>query len=319
MSPSQAIRQAILQADAALLARHPWLGKDDALALGFFVGAWALAIGVGAGWLAGGLSAWLAVPLIALALSVLHELEHDLIHDTYLGGRPVLRFLVLAGIWLGKASLDPWSRGRIHRWHHVASGQADDIEERLIGLGLPWGPKRLLLTLLPMASGLVIPDLRRAGRARRKAGGRTADLRHPRWFHLVRAVDGLLTLLPLVALTGWAMGAAWAPALLVLSVLPNTLRHASIVFISSSSHYTDIPRGDLMVQNQVLDHPIFWPLQLFCWNFGATHILHHFVVQQPFWRRTLIWPRVKADLLAAGIRHNDLGSFARANRWADAG
>jgi hypothetical protein len=118
---------------------------------------------------------------------------------------------------------------------------------------------------------------------------------------------------------GWLAGAGWAAPLLVLWVLPNTLRHAAIVTMSSSSHYTDIERGQLVQQNQILDHPVLWLLQLFCWNFGATHVLHHFVVQQPFWRRTLVFGTVRATLVEHGVRANDLGSFGRANRWRRAG
>ena len=315
MSATRIIRQAILAADADLVSRHPWLDRCDAVALGLFAGAWLWMGAVAVGWWSLGLSGWLAVPAIALGLSVLHELEHDLIHDLYLGRWPAVRRAVLAGIWVGKASLAPWSRGRIHRWHHVVSGQPEDIEERLIGLGLPWGPRRLLLTVLPLGSVLVAADIRRAVRARRKAGGRTPDLSHGPAYRGVRAIDTLFVFLPLVAVGGWLAGAGWAAPLLVLWVLPNTLRHAAIVSMSSSSHYTDIERGQLVQQNQILDHPLFWPLQLFCWNFGATHVLHHFVVQQPFWRRTLVFGSVRDTLVEQGVRANDLGSFKRANRW----
>ena len=196
------------------------------------------------------------------------------------------------------------------------SGQDEDVEERLIGLGLPWGLRRMGLTVLPLLSAVVVPDIQARGAGAEAGGGRAPDLSHPPWFWAVRAVNLLFTVLPLLAVGGWLAGLPGADALLVLWVLPNLVRHASIVFLSSSSHYTGIPRGDLMVQNQVLDHPVFWPAQLFCWNFGATHILHHFVVGQPFWRRTLVWPRVRPVLRAQGIRFNDLGTFGRANRWA---
>jgi hypothetical protein len=34
--------------------------------------------------------------------------------------------------------------------------------------------------------------------------------------------------------------------------------------------------SDVFYQNQILDSPLCWPFQLFCFNFGATHILHHY-------------------------------------------
>lgn len=301
-------------ADAGLVARHPWLGRDDAVATALWLAALGLWAGAAGLWAAGWIPGVVAVLLIAFALSTLHELEHDLIHALYLP-RAGARGLVLFTIWLAKASLDPWSRGRLHRWHHAVSGQAEDIEERLIGLGLPWGLRRVLVCLLPAASVALVPGIRRDVRARRRAGGATPDLHAPGWFVAVKLVNAAFTLLPFVALGGWVAGAAWAVPLLVGWVLPNTLRHLAIVSMSSSSHYTGISRGVLVEQNQVLDHPIFLPLQLFCWNFGATHVVHHFLVKQPFWRRTLVMPAVLPVLLAHGVRRNDLGTFRRANRW----
>ena len=49
---------------------------------------------------------------IALGLSVLYESEDDLIHDLYFGRRPWLSNAVMTGVWIGKASIEPWSRGR---------------------------------------------------------------------------------------------------------------------------------------------------------------------------------------------------------------
>lgn len=313
MSPSRTIRASIRDADRRLVARHPWLADDDRIALAAFSLAWIWMLGAALLWLTGLLSAWLVVPAIALGLSVLHELEHDLIHDLYLTRSAALKNAVLFGIWVGKASLNPWSRGRIHLWHHVVSGQPEDIEERLIGLGLPWGLKRVVLTLLPAGSIAQARSIRRAVKARRLAGGRTPDLRHPPWFAAVRVVDAAFIALPFLAVGGLMLGAPWAWPLLVLWVLPNTIRHASIVLMSSSSHYVEIDRANLVQQNQILDQPLFWPFQLFCWNFGATHVLHHFHVQQPFWRRTLVFAELRSTLIHNGVPANDLGTFARAN------
>jgi hypothetical protein len=314
MRPARVIRASIRDADRRLVARHPWLGADDAVALGLFGLAWAWMGLWAALWFGGLASAWLVVPAVALGLSVLHELEHDLIHDLYLGGRPVVQNAVLAAIWLGKASMNPWARGRIHRWHHVVSGQDEDVEERLIGLGLPWGPKRLILTVFSAGSLVVLRDIRRAVVARKKAGFRVPDLQGPLWLRALGLVDVGWTLLPAVGLAGLILGTSWAAPLLVLWVGPNILRHLSIVLLSSSSHYTGIDRADLVQQNQILDHPLFWPFQLFCWNFGATHVLHHFHVQQPFWRRTLVFGELRATLVDNGVPANDLGTFRRANR-----
>ena len=42
---------------------------------------------------------------------------------------------------------------------------------------------------------------------------------------------------------------------------------------------------DVFFQTQILDHWLLYPFQLFCFNFGATHIMHHFVTRQPFYLR----------------------------------
>ena len=305
------IRKAIRLADEQLTERHPWLGRDNAVAFGLFAGA-VLAIGlIAVAWFQGVLPTVLAVLGIALAISVLHELEHDLIHDLYLP-QPVLRFGVLVTIWWAKASLDPWSRGRLHLWHHVVSGQEEDLEERLIGMGMPWGLRRALITLLPAAGIVVLPGLLRALRARRKEGRRIPNLRGPGWH--VDLVNAVLILLPFVGVGGLIAGQAWAWPLLVLWVLPNLVRHAAIVFMSANSHYVGIRRGMVMEQNQILDHPVFWPLQFLCWNFGATHVVHHFFVQQPFWRRTLVFGDVRPVMVDNGVPANEFGSFLRANQ-----
>jgi len=94
------------------------------------------------------------------------------------------------------------------------------------------------------------------------------------------------------------------------------LRHGSIATLSSSSHYVSIQRGVVEEQNQILDHPMFWPLAILSWNFGATHVMHHFWVKQPFWRRTLTFSAVRGIMVENGVRANDLGTFRRSNRYA---
>ena len=105
------------------------------------------------------LSWWLTVPLLAVPpLSILHELEHDLIHDQYFRRQRRLQDVLFLVIWLSKLSLNPWYRRRIHLRHHRFSGQKIDIEERLIGLGLPFGCA--CLSLPPFGSLLLLDQLR---------------------------------------------------------------------------------------------------------------------------------------------------------------
>ncbi len=304
---------ALRQADTQLLARYPLLGRNDLVSMGFFLGACGVGAGLAMGWSSGTVPTAAAILGLALALSVLHELEHDLIHDLYLAP-PWIRRPVLTVIWIAKASVDPWLRGRWHLWHHRVSGQPEDVEERLIGLGMPWGPYRALITLLPLTALFIKPNLKRAVAARVSAGGKRPDFRYLRAGWFFQGVTGVFVSLPLIAGGGLIVSAPWAWPLLVLWVLPNTIRHATIVIMSSNSHYTEIARGAVVEQNQIIDHPLFWPLQIFCWNFGATHVVHHFMVRQPFWRRTLVFGSVRQTLIDNGVPANDLGTFRRANR-----
>ena len=313
VSANRRIVTALREADARLLARHPLLGRNDLVSMVFFLGACGTIAALVVGWFSGTVPTVAAIIGLALALSVLHELEHDLIHDLYLA-QPIIRPTVLTVIWMSKASVDPWLRGRWHLWHHRVSGQPEDVEERLIGLGMPWGPYRVLITLLPLASLFIKPSLKRAVVARVAAGGKRPDFRYPRAGWFFQGMTGLFVCLPLIAIGGLVADAAWAWPLLVLWVLPNIIRHTAIVIMSSNSHYTAITRGAVVEQNQIIDHPMFWPLQVFCWNFGATHVLHHFMVRQPFWRRTMVFSAVRQTLIENGVPANDLGTFRRANR-----
>ena len=62
----------------------------------------------------------------------------------------VLQHVFFLGIWVAKLGANPWFRKKLHLQHHTVSGQDDDAEERLIGLGLPMGMKRMAVTVHPM-------------------------------------------------------------------------------------------------------------------------------------------------------------------------
>ena len=317
---TRTIIRAIRDADDRVRARYSWFSREhqDSVGMGIFIAAFLYLIVVSLAWATGVLPTIATILLLAVGLSILHELEHDLIHDIYFPHRPLVQHLMFTGIWWAKMSLNPWSRGRIHRYHHRVSGQLHDIEERLIGLGLPWGPRRLFLSLFPAGSILQARSIARAVRAAVAQGAPRPELDHRVALIPVRIVDGIFVILPFIAIPMAISGSDVATWISVLWVLPNTLRHFSIVVISSNSHYTQIPPGELFPQNQVLNHWSTWPLQLFCFNFGSTHILHHYVVKQPFYIRQSIWPAVAPILRKNGVPFNDLQTFRRANRWLGA-
>ena len=103
--------------------------------------------------------------------------------------------------------------------------------------------------------------------------------------------------------------------LTVVLVGPNVLRSFCLHFVSSNMHYYgDVEDGNFMQQTQVLNPWWMLPLQLFCFNFGSTHAIHHFVVRDPFYIRQWLAPVAHAVMRDEGVRFNDIGTFRRANR-----
>lgn len=56
-------------------------------------------------------------------------------------------------------------------------------------------------------------------------------------------------------------------------------------------------------------------MQAFCFNFGSSHGIHHFVVKEPFYIRQLTVPVAHEVMREMGVRFNDFGTFERANRF----
>jgi hypothetical protein len=80
-------------------------------------------------------------------------------------------------------------------------------------------------------------------------------------------------------------------------------------------YYGDVELGNVMQQCQVLNSKWMWPLQAFCFNFGSTHGIHHFVVKEPFYIRQMTAPVAHKVMAEMGVRFNDFGTFGRANRF----
>jgi hypothetical protein len=303
------IRRWIRRGEARLVARHPALAHRDALgALSFLV---SIAGMVALGWLYVRGSAPAAVVILGNAFfaSILHEIEHDLIHFLYFRGRPLAHNLMMLGVWVFRGNVvHGWYRRGIHLNHHRASGRATDVEERLLGLGQPLGPRRLLV----MVDG-AMAFLLNAGTLEKEIPG----------FRRRSLALAALPVYPIFAavlvlwLGGHVVGAPVPAAVEVLAVawvLPNYLRQASLQIVSSNVHYYEDVNA-VSEETQVLRPLFLWPLQLFCFNFGTTHSFHHYVVEQPFYVRQLIAPSVLPALAKYGQRFNDVGTFLRANRY----
>jgi len=94
------------------------------------------------------------------------------------------------------------------------------------------------------------------------------------------------------------------------------LRQCCLNLVATYCHYYgDVPLGSVFYQNQVIDHWSLWPLQLFSFNFGATHIIHHYIPNQPFYLRQMLAPKAIEELCANGVRRNDFGIVLRNNRY----
>lgn len=338
---SKQVQKEILAIGDAFRARHPWIAAhQDAIGFGIFVLACAAIVANGLAYAHGLLPAWAAIPVAAFFMSLLHELEHDLIHYMYFRKNAFLHNLMLGGVWLFRPStISPWVRRRLHLHHHKASGTESDLEERGITNGVPWGLRRLLMTgdnmlavyLRPVETVKMVRAFVRAQKnatpAERRAIVRENLLGYFPLGVLYYAAWHGLVLWTLLSLAAQALGQpvvptpAWQSVLDLLSflavtlMLPNVLRTFCLHFVSSNMHYYgDVEPGNVIQQTQVWTAWWLAPLHAFCFNFGGTHAIHHFVVRDPFYLRQLTAREVYPVLRRHGVRFDDYGTFARANR-----
>ncbi len=306
-----------------LRRRFPLLNRQDLLGATIFAASAAGFVVTSVFYLRGLIPAWACVVANAFFASILHELEHDLIHGIYFRSKPIVQNAMMLGVWAFRGNIiNPWYRRRLHLLHHKDSGQHTDLEEQLIGLGQKYG----IIRFLAMFDGLL-----------------SVILRGPHLYTIpayrpIRLGLATLPFMPLFSAMwyGWLYFHGWTlaaplfgttaefspwfrdliPALngaVVIYVLPNVLRQACINIVSSSMHYFGDVDG-VVHQTQILRPWFLMPLQLFCFNFGSTHGIHHFVVTQPFYLRQMVAAPAHAAMRKYGVRENDLGTFRRANR-----
>lgn len=335
------IRKVVLDAGIALRARHPWLRHQNTIGVTILVAS--LLGMVGSGWLyvEGVIPWWVCVPVTAIFASFIHELEHDLIHHMYFRDRPWANNLMLLLGWLARAStVSPFVRRNLHLHHHKFSGTKSDLEERGITNGVRWGLRRLLMTGDNMLAVILRPvEMIGATRAYIKAqqpASKAEALRMGRvqarayWpignlyylaFHSWVVLHAVQWAAPLLGVDiDWPQ---WMPQLMagldifgVVYALPCLLRTFCLHFISSNMHYYgDVEARNVMQQCQVLNPWWLWPMQLFCFNFGSTHAIHHFAVKEPFYIRQWNAGIAHQVMREMGVRFNDFGTFVRANRF----
>jgi len=336
------IRKEITTAARELIKRYPLLKHQDAIGFGIFsVSVIMIALGM-VSYLKFDISPWLCIPWCAIWMSLLHELEHDLIHWMYFKKNPFLHNTMLFIGWvLRPLTVNPWYRRELHFHHHKFSGTLHDVEERGITNGEKWSLKRLLLTPDLLLGGIIRSSTIRKDVIASVKNGSIPREQALRFKHIMQF--GMLPFSLLAYLLGYVFiihhtlhGIAgifdwhyvspawiqsqfvWITPLFVLLIAPNLLRQFCLHFISSNMHYYgDITPGNILQQTQVLNTWWLWPFQIFCFNFGGTHAIHHFVVNETFYIRQLTSKRALDVMKKMGVRFNDIGSFRRANRYRD--
>lgn len=319
----KAITLAIKEADRRMRERFRFLKYQDAIGLGWLV-ALALTCAVsGSLFVAGLIPWWLCLMVNAIALSLVRELEHDLVHNLYFKNNKRIQNAMMATVWPLLGNLPhPWFRREMHLLHHRTSGHDEDFEERLIGNGMKFGPLKLLAMIEP---GLALLFRKKEmaqipfydGRKLARAAFPIVIIYHT---VLVLFVLGNLLSLAVTALgIGPETGGFWTLALSVINgvavvwLLPNMLRQTCVQVLSSWMHYY----GDVesrLEETQVLNAWYFFPLNVFAANFGSTHSIHHFFVAQPFYLRQMVARDAHAAFRQYGIRYNDAASLLRGNR-----
>ena len=308
--------------EARLRAKYPLLQYQDAIGLGILCLSLVGMVGAGALYFYAVIPAWVCIVVAALFASVSHELEHDLIHRQYFRHNPFMHNLMMLLVWIMRPNtINPWYRRDMHFLHHKVSGTEKDLEERLVGNGITYG----LLRYLVMFDGLLGMIVRRAVLRRDVDGFSVRNillaafplsiLYFGLWyvflgFHAFDAIWGVQFVYP----EWFNLCMNVVSFFIVTLVAPNFIRSGCLNFITSAMHYYGNVEN-LIQQTQVLKPWFLFPMHMFCFNFGSTHGIHHFVVGQPFYLRQMVVKVAHKVMKENGVRFNDLSTFLVANRF----
>lgn len=334
------IKKEIIASYKTLRAKYPVLKYQNFIGFTIFIICLLISGGLGYLWYVDVVPVWALILGNAFLFGVLHELEHDLIHFIYFKNNRIMHNIMLLFIWLVRPlTLNPWFRRVLHYHHHKFSGTLHDVEERGVTNGEKWSLKRLLLT-----PDLVIGNVLRVFGLFRdmKQEVDKGNLKFQTAKKL--KLSGVVGLIPFTIVShvilyafftdifldflhdkyqfNWLMPEvvknilAWCNPIIYIVLLPNLLRQFCLHFITSNLHYFgDVEQGNVIEQTQVLT--VWWtfPFQVFCFFFGWTHAIHHFVVNETFYIRHIARKKAHQVMRKHGVRFNDLGTFRRANRY----
>lgn len=313
--------------DKKLRKKFPILERQDLLGASITVGSAAMMIVTAGFYIAELIPAWAAIVANAVFASFLHEIEHDTIHNLYFKDDSKKQNLIFWTVWILRGNtISPWYRRMIHTLHHKVSGNKDDIEERLIGNGMKAGWFRFFAMIDGNVSAIL--NFRKLARDAPKFKRREIVRESWPWLAIYYTLwYNFLIWNVLYYLNLWMGSPISVPysetletirsvlnVVGVVYLLPNWIRQSSIQIVSSNMHYYGDVQG-IHQQTQVLNVWFLAPLHLFCFNFGSTHGIHHFVVNQPFYLRQMVAPFVHPAMKRYGIRFNDFESMLRANRY----
>jgi fatty acid desaturase len=316
------IIRAIRTEEAALRQRYAWLAHQNMIGMGILVLSLSAMIGLGALYYHTLIPAWLCVVLVAMVASISHELEHDLIHNLYFSKQKWVQNTMMLVVWLMRPNtINPWYRRKIHLHHHIVSGTEQDLEERLVGNGIK-NPILRFIVIVDGLLGLLINRKRFSQEIKDFNFLRVFNAGFPITtayfvvlyatviYHLANLVFPLAASLPM-----WHLDVvAVCNFLMVTLILPNVLRSSSLNFVTSCMHYYG-GVNNLYQQTHVITSKVFAPFHLFCFNFGKTHTIHHFVPNQPFYLRQAVSEKVNQIMRQQGMRFNDFKSILNANRY----
>ena len=316
------IIQAIRSEEQALRDRYSFLSHQNTIGMLILLFSASAMFGLGSMYYYEILPAWLAIILIAMVASISHELEHDLIHRQYFSKMPLIHNFMMLTVWLMRPNtVNPWFRRHMHLHHHQVSGTEQDLEERLVGNGIKNPFKRLLV----ITDGLLGLILFRKTYEKEIKGFSFGKVFHAAFpiatayfvvLYTMIGYHGLGLFLPIETY----VPAVFSPVisafefLMVVLVLPNIIRSTSLNFVTSSMHYYG-GVSHLHQQTHVITSKWFSLFHLFCFNFGKTHTIHHFVPNQPFYIRQWISAKVNRVMEQQGVRFNDFESLKNANAF----
>jgi len=319
---TKAIISAIRAEEAALRARYPFLSNQNTIGMLILILSASAMIGLGSLYYHAVIPAWLAIVLIAMVASISHELEHDLIHRQYFSKVPLVHNFMMLVVWLMRPNtVNPWFRRHMHLHHHQVSGTEQDLEERLVGNGIKNPFKRLLVVM----DGLLGLILFRKVYEKEIKGFSFSKVFHAAFPIATAYFVVLYSMIVYHALNMFVPMESYTPALLapvvslfeflmIVLVLPNIIRSTSLNFVTSSMHYYG-GVSNLHQQTHIITSKWFIPFHLFCFNFGQTHTIHHFVPNQPFYIRQWISNKVNQVMKQQGVRFNDFESLKNANAF----